>query len=892
MLTTYGRSSGFCVDPIEKKPLNHFLPGIVGAVVRHRRAATSPAGSARTGTSRSRRRSTRSPTRRRPTRIAEAAQRARLPQRRVHLQRPDDLHGVRDRRRRRVPRARHQRGRGHRRLHLRRAARASSTRTSTPPTSTSRRFTEDFYRHVVRRPSRRRARHARVPRARDRRVGRDHERCSSPGKNDCDDELDAMTRLGRRAPRARRADALHRVPPRLQDARHRRRRRRRRSPARARSRSRNGVRYAYTGNVHDRDGGSTYCPACGALARSSATGTRSARYHLTDDGRCRVVRHAAARAASTGPPARGARAACRCGSPDVRDERADVDACGRPRSPARFYPGDAGALARRSTRLLAGAPRRSTGRAARRRSSSRTPATCTPARSPRPAYATLAPARDTIRRVVLLGPAHRVPRRRARACRSADAFAHAARRRRRSTPTLRDRVARAARRRRRRRAPHAPEHSLEVHLPFLQRVLARLHACCRSSSAARRADDGRRRARRAVGRPRDAGRREHRPLPLPRPRRRGARTTARDRRRDRRRRRSTPSARTTRAARYPLRGLLAAAARRGLDAELLDLRNSGDTAGHRDRVVGYGAFALVRGRSTRHADGPSADRCSTSRARGARRRRTGARHAARRRVVDPRCAAGRDVRDARARRPACSAASARSSRDAPLGVDVAEHTLARGVRRPAPAAGDARRLPRDVGEGLGALPAGALDAGSSTSCPRRATTRGRRRDCGERAARTGRRCCLRCGRRCRRRRVPRRAVAKAGLPPALVAARTASRDTRRPKSCDPAAALRRSSPTSRARPDGGPEPRAGRRARATRANTRWGARGPQGAADHSRSSNRRHRRAVTSSCRLPSNMPRAFDGKRHDDVTVLRWRRFDDRERTAHPAGRELPIAR
>ena len=27
VLTTHGRSSGFCVDPIEKKPLNHFLPG-------------------------------------------------------------------------------------------------------------------------------------------------------------------------------------------------------------------------------------------------------------------------------------------------------------------------------------------------------------------------------------------------------------------------------------------------------------------------------------------------------------------------------------------------------------------------------------------------------------------------------------------------------------------------------------------------------------------------------------------------------------------------------------------------------------------------------------------------------------------------------------------------
>ena len=27
VLTTWGRSSGYCVDPIEKKPLNHYLPG-------------------------------------------------------------------------------------------------------------------------------------------------------------------------------------------------------------------------------------------------------------------------------------------------------------------------------------------------------------------------------------------------------------------------------------------------------------------------------------------------------------------------------------------------------------------------------------------------------------------------------------------------------------------------------------------------------------------------------------------------------------------------------------------------------------------------------------------------------------------------------------------------
>lgn len=43
---------------------------------------------------------------------------------------------------------------------------------------------------------------------------------------------------------------------------------------------------------------------------------------------------------------------------------------------------------------------------------------------------------------------------------------------------------------------------------------------------------------------------------------------------------------------YPLTGLLELAGRRGLDVTLLDLRNSGDTAGPRDRVVGYGAFAL------------------------------------------------------------------------------------------------------------------------------------------------------------------------------------------------------------------------------------------------------------------------------------------------------------
>ncbi len=43
---------------------------------------------------------------------------------------------------------------------------------------------------------------------------------------------------------------------------------------------------------------------------------------------------------------------------------------------------------------------------------------------------------------------------------------------------------------------------------------------------------------------------------------------------------------------YPIRGLLAANAEHHLDVRCRDLRNSGDTAGSRDRVVGYGAFTF------------------------------------------------------------------------------------------------------------------------------------------------------------------------------------------------------------------------------------------------------------------------------------------------------------
>jgi hypothetical protein len=44
----------------------------------------------------------------------------------------------------------------------------------------------------------------------------------------------------------------------------------------------------------------------------------------------------------------------------------------------------------------------------------------------------------------------------------------------------------------------------------------------------------------------------------------------------------------------PVRGLLRAAGDHGLRCQVVDLRNSGDTAGRHDRVVGYGAFLFIQ----------------------------------------------------------------------------------------------------------------------------------------------------------------------------------------------------------------------------------------------------------------------------------------------------------
>ena len=49
--------------------------------------------------------------------------------------------------------------------------------------------------------------------------------------------------------------------------------------------------------------------------------------------------------------------------------------------------------------------------------------------------------------------------------------------------------------------------------------------------------------------------------------------------------------------RFPVGGMLAVAKRRGMSVTTLDIRNSGDTAGPKDRVVGYGAWMLQEART-------------------------------------------------------------------------------------------------------------------------------------------------------------------------------------------------------------------------------------------------------------------------------------------------------
>jgi AmmeMemoRadiSam system protein B len=201
-------------------------------------------------------------------------------------------------------------------------------------------------------------------------------------------------------------------------------------------------------------------------------------------------------------------------------------------------------------------------------------------------YRRLAAARDSITTVVLLGPSHRVPLR-GLALPDVDALA---------TPlgvvpidaAGRDivlqlpQVSVAD-------APHAVEHSLEVHLPFLQRALREFsvvplvvgRASAEEIAEVVDAVWGGDETLIVVSTDLSHYHDHATAVKLDRATADAVEAGDPDRIDD-----------MDACGAYPLRGLLVAAARRGLAARTVDLRTSGDTAGDRERVVGYGAFVL------------------------------------------------------------------------------------------------------------------------------------------------------------------------------------------------------------------------------------------------------------------------------------------------------------
>lgn len=200
------------------------------------------------------------------------------------------------------------------------------------------------------------------------------------------------------------------------------------------------------------------------------------------------------------------------------------------------------------------------------------------------AYALIAPARDTIRRVVLLGPTHRVAIRgiAVPGCHRFDTPLGAvmidfdALRLLEGLPQML--VSPQA---------HAMEHSLEVHVPFLQSVLTDFRLVPLAVGQVTPAEVAQV-LDRLWGGPETlivvSSDLSHY-LPYDQARAIDARTAA-----------SIVNLETginhqQACGATPVAGLSLAAKARGMKVELVDLRNSGDTAGDRNRVVGYGSFA-------------------------------------------------------------------------------------------------------------------------------------------------------------------------------------------------------------------------------------------------------------------------------------------------------------
>jgi hypothetical protein len=206
------------------------------------------------------------------------------------------------------------------------------------------------------------------------------------------------------------------------------------------------------------------------------------------------------------------------------------------------------------------------------------------------AYALLRPVRDVIRRVVLLGPVHRVPVH-GLALPGAQAFETPLG----SVPVDRDAVKRIQGMRQvtTSAAAHAREHSLEVQLPFLQQTLGTFTLIPLAVGDATPQDVAEV-LDQLWGGPETlivvSSDLSHF-LPYEQARRTDAATceaigALRD-----------FVTHEQACGGTAVNGLMLAARQHHLGAQLLDLRNSGDTAGDRSRVVGYAAFAFT-GNST------------------------------------------------------------------------------------------------------------------------------------------------------------------------------------------------------------------------------------------------------------------------------------------------------
>ena len=210
------------------------------------------------------------------------------------------------------------------------------------------------------------------------------------------------------------------------------------------------------------------------------------------------------------------------------------------------------------------------------------------------AYARLKPARERITRVVLIGPAHRIALR-GLAVPSAEAFATPLG----TVPVDLEAVAKL------RRLPqvtvtdeaHEGEHCLEVHLPFLQDVLAAFSIVPIVAGMAS-AEEVAEALEVVWGGPETlivvSSDLSHY-LDYQSARRIDAATTQAIERL-----RPGDIGRDQACGRVPITGLLAVAQRRRLACRTVDVRNSGDTAGTKDRVVGYGSYLFFEPGPSEH----------------------------------------------------------------------------------------------------------------------------------------------------------------------------------------------------------------------------------------------------------------------------------------------------